>query len=346
MNGRASCATVRSSTSGLKTNSAPVIAITAGEPAGIGPDLCVLLAQQPQAEKLVVVANAQLLEQRARAMNLPWRSLPFDAGSGAPPVAGGLPVLDVPIVERPVPGKLNPANAPYVLRTLDMALAGCIDGRFDAIVTAPVNKGVINDAGVPFTGHTEFFAERTKTAHVVMMLIGGGMRVALATTHLAVKDIAAHITRGSLEATLRVLHHDMIVRFGITNPRIAVAGLNPHAGESGHLGREEIEIITPLIERLRGEGMNLSGPLPADTLFNPARLKEFDCVLAMYHDQGLPVLKYASFGHGVNVTLGLPIVRTSVDHGTALDLAGSGKADAGSLQAAIQLAAALARGRT
>ncbi len=328
----------------MKKNSPPVIAITAGEPAGIGPDLCVMLAQFPQKERLVVVANAQLLNQRAQALKLPWRGLPFDATAAAP-VAGGLPVLDVPLAAPVTPGRLEPANAPYVLRSLEVALEGCLDGRFDAIVTAPVHKGVINDAGISFTGHTEFFAARTQTPRVVMMLIGGGMRVALATTHLAVKDIAANITRGSLDATLRILRHDMVTRFGIAAPRIAVAGLNPHAGESGHLGREEIETIIPVIEKLRGEGMQLSGPLPADTLFNPARLKDFDCVLAMYHDQGLPVLKYASFGHGVNVTLGLPIVRTSVDHGTALDLAGSGNVDSGSLLAAIELAAALARGR-
>jgi 4-hydroxythreonine-4-phosphate dehydrogenase len=327
----------------LKKNSPPVIAITAGEPAGIGPDLCVMLAQRLQSERLVVVADARLLEQRARELQLPWRSLSFDATAPAAS-PGALPVVDVPLAVAAIPGKLDSANAPYVLRTLEVALAGCLDGRFDAIVTAPVNKGVINDAGVLFTGHTEFFADRTQTPHVVMMLIGGGMRVALATTHLAVKDIANHITYRGLESTLRVLHHDLIARFGIAAPRIAVAGLNPHAGESGHLGREEIDTIIPLIEQLRREGMQLAGPLPADTLFNPARLKEFDCVLAMYHDQGLPVLKYASFGHGVNVTLGLPFIRTSVDHGTALDLAGSGKADAGSLQAAIELAAALARG--
>ncbi len=328
----------------MKKNNPPVIAITAGEPAGIGADLCVMLAQRAQTERLVVIANTQLLEERARCLQLPWRSLPFDANLTA---AGscGLPVVDVPIPAPVIPGKLNTANAPYVLRTLEVALEGCLDGRFDAIVTAPVHKGIINDAGVPFTGHTEFFAERTHTPHVVMMLIGGGLRVALATTHLAVKDIAAHITRASLESTLRILQHDMITRFGVAAPRIGVAGLNPHAGESGHLGREEIDVIMPLLEQLRGEGMQLSGPLPADTLFNPAKLKAFDCVLAMYHDQGLPVLKYASFGHGVNVTLGLPVIRTSVDHGTALDLAGSGKVDAGSLFAAIELAAALARGR-
>jgi 4-hydroxythreonine-4-phosphate dehydrogenase len=208
-----------------------------------------------------------------------------------------------------------------------------------------VHKGIINDAGIAFTGHTELLAARTQTPHVVMMLVGGGLRVALATTHVAVRDIAQQITRASLEQTLRVLHRDLISRFGFVSPRIAVAGLNPHAGESGHLGREEFEIIIPLIEELRAQGMQLSGPLPADTLFNPERLRNFDCVLAMYHDQGLPVLKYASFGSGVNITLGLPMVRTSVDHGTALDLAGTGKADAGSLRAAITLAAALARGK-
>ena len=328
----------------MKKNNTPVIAITAGEPAGIGPDLCVMLAQQPRRERIVVIANAQVLEERARRLNLPWRSLPPDALS-TPAEPGGLPVVNVETAAPVTPGRLETANAHYVLRTLELALDGCLDGRFDAIVTAPVHKGVINDAGVPFTGHTEFFAERTRTPRVVMMLIGGGMRVALATTHLAVKDIAAHITQETLETTLRILHKDMATRFGFSAPRIAVAGLNPHAGESGHLGREEIDVIIPVLERLRGEGMQLAGPLPADTLFNPSKLKEFDGVLAMYHDQGLPVLKYASFGHGVNVTLGLPVIRTSVDHGTALDLAGSGKADAGSLYAAIELAAALARGR-
>jgi 4-hydroxythreonine-4-phosphate dehydrogenase len=244
-----------------------------------------------------------------------------------------------------IAGRLDRTNSPYVLRTLETAIDGCVNGRFDAMVTAPVHKGIINDAGIPFTGHTEFLAARTRTPHVVMMLVGGGLRVALATTHVAVKDVAQQITPHSLEQTLRVLHRDLTIRFGIATPRIAVAGLNPHAGESGHLGREEVDIIIPLIERLRTEGMHLSGPLPADTLFNPERLRNFDCVLAMYHDQGLPVLKYASFGSGVNITLGLPMVRTSVDHGTALDLAGTGKADAGSLQAAISLAAALARGK-
>jgi 4-hydroxythreonine-4-phosphate dehydrogenase len=324
----------------------PVIAITAGEPAGIGPDLCVMLAQQPQTERLVVIADRQLLAQRAQSMGLPWRSLPLNPA--APPAfeRGALPVVHVPLAAAVTAGKLERANAVYVLRTLEIAIDGCRDGRFDAMVTAPVHKGIINDAGIAFTGHTEFLAARTHAPHVVMMLAGGGLRVALATTHVAVKDIAQHITPASLEQTLRVLQRDLTTRFGIAAPRIAVAGLNPHAGESGHLGREEIEIIAPLIERLRRENMQVTGPLPADTLFSRERLHDFDCVLAMYHDQGLPVLKYASFGSGVNVTLGLPIIRTSVDHGTALELAGSGKADPGSLRAAINMAAALARGKT
>jgi 4-hydroxythreonine-4-phosphate dehydrogenase len=318
--------------------------VTAGEPAGIGPDLCVMLAQQPQAEHLVVIANAGLLEQRAQMLGMSLRCQPFGAERASEFVPGMMQVIDVPLGTGVTPGRLEPANAAYVLHTLEAAIDGCMSGRFHAMVTAPVHKGVINDAGVAFTGHTEFLAARTRTQHVVMMLVGGGLRVALATTHFAVKDIAQQITRDSLERTLRVLQHDLKTRFGISAPRIAVAGLNPHAGESGHLGREEIDIIIPLLGQLRTEGMRLTGPLPADTLFNPARLRNFDCVLAMYHDQGLPVLKYASFGSGVNVTLGLPLVRTSVDHGTALDLAGTGKADAGSLYAAIELAAQLARG--
>ena len=324
----------------------PALAITAGEPAGIGPDLCVMLAQQPQTEHLVVIADRQLLAQRAQSLGLPWRSLPFNPSDKPAFERGALPVVHVPLAAAVTAGKLERANAAYVLRTLEIAIDGCRDGRFDAMVTAPVHKGIINDAGIAFTGHTEFLAARTGAPHVVMMLAGGGLRVALATTHVAVKDIAPRITSGSLEQTLRVLQHDLAARFGIAAPRIAVAGLNPHAGESGHLGHEEIEIIAPLIERLRREGMQVTGPLPADTLFSRERLRDFDCVLAMYHDQGLPVLKYASFGSGVNVTLGLPIVRTSVDHGTALELAASGRADAGSLCAAINMAAALARGKT
>lgn len=304
-----------------------------------------MLAQQPQTEYLVVLADQQLLAQRAQSLGLPWRSLPFNPADKPAFERGAMPVVHVPLATAVTAGKLERANAAYVLRILEIAIDGCRDGRFDAMVTAPVHKGIINDAGIAFTGHTEFLAARTRAPHVVMMLTGGGLRVALATTHVAVKDIAQRITPGSLEQTLRVLQHDLTARFGIAAPRIAVTGLNPHAGESEHLGREEIEIIAPLLERLRREGMQLTGPLPADTLFNRERLRDFDCVLAMYHDQGLPVLKYASFGSGVNVTLGLPIIRTSVDHGTALDLAGNGEVDAGSLRAAIDLAAALARGK-
>ena len=284
----------------------PLIAVTAGEPGGIGPDLCVGLAQRPQSERLVVIADRELLAQRAQQLGMPWRSLPFDPAAELTRDTGALPVIHVPLATQAVPGKLAVANSAYVLRTIELAVDGCMSGRFDAMTTAPVHKGIINDAGIPFTGHTEFLAERTGTPHVVMMLVGGGLRVALATTHVAVKEIARNITGESLEKTLRVLHRDLTVRFGIASPRIGVAGLNPHAGESGHLGREEIEIIIPLLEKLRGENLRLEGPLPADTLFTPARLKNLDCALAMYHDQGLPVLKYASFGSGVNVTLGLP----------------------------------------
>ncbi|MDP2025233.1 4-hydroxythreonine-4-phosphate dehydrogenase PdxA [Sulfuriferula sp.] len=320
---------------------AHVIALTAGEPAGIGPDLCVMLAQLARSWPLVVIADQTLLMQRAEQLGLPLSLLHF----GTAPVAheaGSLTVLHEPLHTHATPGLLNPANSRYVLQTLKLALQGCQDGDFGAMVTGPINKAVINDAGIPFTGHTEFLAEHTDTPRVVMMLAGGGLRVALATTHLPLRDVAAALTRESLSHTLRILHHDLVTRFGIADPHILVTGLNPHAGESGHLGREEIDVIEPVLMRLREDGMRLTGPLPADTLFNPARLAEADCVLAMYHDQGLPVLKYASFGAGVNVTLGLPIIRTSVDHGTALELAGTGRAHAGSLIAAIDLAAQLA----
>lgn len=305
----------------------PRIALTAGEPAGIGPDLCVMLAQAPAAADITVIADRTLLEQRARALGL---SL------------GKLHIHHVPLAIPCEPGKLDPANSRYVLQTLTHAAQGCMRGEFDAMVTAPVHKGVINDAGIPFSGHTEFLAELTDSPQVVMMLVGGGMRVALATTHLALREVPDAITATNLEFVLRILHGDLVGRFGIAHPRILVAGLNPHAGEGGHLGREEIDIIVPVLEKLRAEGMQLVGPLPADTMFSKKNLAEADCFLAMYHDQGLAVLKYASFGGGVNVTLGMPIIRTSVDHGTALELAGTGRADAGSLYAAIELATALA----
>ena len=316
----------------------PILALTAGEPAGIGPDLCILLAQKPLASPLVVIADRALLTARAEQLRVPLRLQEFIPLQIQPHQPGTLCVMHHPLATPAHAGMLNPANSAYVLDTLKSALTGCLNGTFDAMVTAPVHKGVINDAGLVFTGHTEFLAQLTDTAHVVMMLVGGGMRVALATTHLALKHVAAAITRDSLTHTLQILRHDLRARFGIPEPHILVAGLNPHAGESGHLGREEIDIITPTLNALRAQGMRLTGPLPADTLFNPATLKNADCVLAMYHDQGLPVLKYASFGSGVNVTLGLPIIRTSVDHGTALDLAGTGQIDSGSLLAAIYMA--------
>jgi len=322
----------------------PLVAVTAGEPAGIGPDLCVELARRRLPARVVVVADQGLLKDRARRLRVPLRLVEFSPVSAVKFPSGVLMVHHIPLERPAVAGRLDPANSRYVLRTLETAVDGCRKGIFDAMVTAPVQKSVINDAGIAFTGHTEFLAERTGAEHVVMMLAGGGLRVALATTHLALKDVAGAITREGLERTLRVLRQDLIGRFSVANPRIFVAGLNPHAGESGFLGREEIEIIAPVLDKLRREGFNLVGPLPADTLFHPKRLKDCDCVLAMYHDQGLPVLKYASFGAGVNVTLGLPLIRTSVDHGTALDLAGTGKAEIGSLVEAIKLAAELAGG--
>lgn len=262
----------------------------------------------------------------------------YDAAAIQRKRSPSLSILHHPIVETAMPGRLSAVNSRYVLSTLNSAVRGTATGDFAAIVTAPVHKGIINDAGVAFSGHTEFFAEKTNTEKVVMMLIGGGLRVALATTHLPLKDVARAITAKGLEQTLRILHQDLHKKFGIPSPRILVAGLNPHAGESGHLGREEIEVIEPTLQRLRTEGMKLEGPLPADTLFTPKYLERADAVLAMYHDQGLPVLKMKSFGQGVNVTLGLPIVRTSVDHGTALDLAGTGQIDVGSMIAAVELA--------
>ena len=317
------------------------LALTAGEPAGIGPDLCVMLAQTQRQQRIVVIADRDLLSARAQQLGLPLRIAEYNQDLPATE-AGVLSVLHVPLAQPAQAGVLNPANGAYVLATLSRAISGCVASEFAAMVTAPVHKAVINQAGIAFTGHTEFLADATHTARVVMMLVGGGMRVALATTHLSLRTVADAITAESLTTTLRILHQDLVQHFHIAKPHILVAGLNPHAGESGHLGDEEIRIIEPVLAALRAEGMHLTGPLAADTLFNPARLAEADCVLAMYHDQGLPVLKYASFGEGVNVTLGLPIIRTSVDHGTALDLAGTGKAHAGSLAAAIALAEQMA----
>ena len=305
----------------------PTIAVTTGEPAGIGPELAVALLAEEWPARVVLVGDRGLLEDRG------GRRVP-DAN-----------LLHVPLATPSRPGRLEPANAPYVLATLDAAIDGCVTGRFDAMVTAPVHKGVINDAGVHFTGHTEYLAERTGAPLPVMMLAGGGLRVALATTHLPLTAVSAALTGARLAAVLRIIDADLRAKFGIAAPRILVCGLNPHAGEGGHLGREEIEVIEPALRALQAEGLRLTGPVPADTAFLPERLAGHDAVLAMYHDQGLPVLKRAAFGHGVNVTLGLPIVRTSVDHGTALDLAGTGRADPGSLREALRLALELSRAR-
>jgi len=320
--------------------SAP-LAITAGEPAGIGPDLCVQLAVAPPDYPFVVIADKDLLKRRAELLGVKLKVIDAENSfdSLSPIAHNELPVIHVPLAEPCSTGTLNASNSAYVLATLNRAIQGCRTGGFSGIVTAPVHKGIINDAGYSFTGHTEFLAEQTHTELVVMMLVGGGMRVALATTHMALKDVPGAITRSSLEKVLHIIQRDLQRRFGIAQPRILVAGLNPHAGEGGHLGREEIDVMIPVLDKLRAGGMDVSEPLPADTLFTPHRLVHCDCVLSMYHDQGLPVLKHASFGQGVNVTLGLPFIRTSVDHGTALDLAGTGKANGGSLLEAIKLAA-------
>ena len=319
------------------------LAITPGEPAGIGPDLVARLAQRPQAAQLVAVADPDLLAARARNLGIDLRLQTFDPR--ATPVAsppGHLTVLPVTLRQPAIAGQLNAANATYVLETLASACDGCLDGTFDGLVTGPVHKGVINDAGLPFTGHTEFLAERCG-AVPVMLLATPGLRVALVTTHLPLSRVSGAITRERLTEVIGILHRDLSRRFGIERPRILVCGLNPHAGEGGHLGREEIEVIAPVLDELRKQGMRLTGPLPADTAFVPERLADADAVLAMYHDQGLPVLKHLGFGRAVNVTLGLPIVRTSVDHGTALDLAGTDRADPGSLLAAVDMALAMIR---
>lgn len=300
-----------------------------------------MLAQKGIPARVVAVADRGLLKDRAQTLSLPLSLIEFTPGcTAAQP--GSLLVQHVPLARMCVAGSLNPANSAYVLKTIEIAVIGCIDGVFDAMVTGPVHKGVINDAGIAFTGHTEYLA-KLAGGHPVMMLSGGGLRVALATIHVALKDVPRLLTREALASTLRVLHSDLRSKFNIFDPRIMVAGLNPHAGESGHLGTEEIEIIAPTLEALRAEGIRVLGPFPADTIFNRERLIEADCVLAMYHDQGLPVIKFASFGEGVNITLGLPIIRTSVDHGTALDLAGTGRASPGSLMAAVDAAMKMVR---
>ncbi len=333
---------------------APLV-ITSGEPAGIGPDLCIQLAQQTLSSPVLVIADKHLLQQRAAQLGMTLSIRDYHPGQTLLCEPGCLSVLHLPLNRDCVAGQLDQENSGYVLTMLERAVQGCVSGEFSAMVTAPIHKGVINQAGIPFTGHTEFLAEKTDTDQVVMMLVSGevpqsqqtamSLRVALATTHLPLREVADAISADLLDSVLRIIDGDLRAYFGLKSPRILVAGLNPHAGEDGHMGREELDIMIPVLEGLRREGVDVSQPLPADTLFTPHKLAQADCVLAMYHDQGLPVLKHVSFGQGVNVTLGLPIIRTSVDHGTALELAGQGGAHVGSLVTAIRVAEKMAKSR-
>ncbi|HDN25708.1 MAG TPA: 4-hydroxythreonine-4-phosphate dehydrogenase PdxA [Thioploca sp.] len=316
----------------------PHIAITPGEPAGVGPDIILQLAQQPISAQLVVLADPDLLQQRAAQLGLSIQLQVETQHTPRPHQPGHLDVIPIPLSQPVTCGQLNPANAQYVRETLRQACQGCVDGHFDALVTGPVHKGVINKAGFKFSGHTEFLAAQTGTKQVVMMLATPDLRVALVTTHLPLSQISAAITPARLETIIRILHLDLQTKFGLMAPHILVCGLNPHAGEGGHLGREEILTIIPTLNKLRAEGMHLTGPVSADTAFTPTSLSGVDVVLAMYHDQGLPVLKQYGFGKAVNITLGLPIIRTSVDHGTALELAGTGRASSSSLYHAVQMA--------
>ena len=331
----------------------PQIAVTTGEPAGIGPELAAMLArrhrERPFSARLVLVGDRDLLASRAARIGAAPCYVDYSASSFAP-ADGRIEVWHQPLAVPVMPGQPDPANSHSVVKLLERAADACATGAFAALVTAPIQKSVLLDAGSPFLGHTEFLAERTHTPRVVMMLVGGGdaapLRVALVTTHLALKDVPGALTAEALDETLAIVGADLRAKFALANPRIAVCGLNPHAGEGGHLGREEIEVITPALARARAAGLDVDGPFPADTVFVPDIAQRFDAIVAMYHDQGLPVLKAASFGHGVNVTLGLPFIRTSVDHGTALDLAADAAkartADPGSLIAAVDLAIALA----
>ena len=318
------------------------LVITAGEPAGIGPDLCVAIAAHVDLPQLVVIGDALLLRERAALLDAEISVTTIDEQSATERASlpGELRVVDIPFPVKVSCGNADPANARTLLDGLDRAVNGCQQGLYSGLVTAPVSKRVINDAGIKFTGHTEFLAELTGCPLPVMLLVAGDLRVALATTHMPLRQVPDALTQDGLRRVLKILHEDLVSRFGIEAPRIIVCGLNPHAGEGGVLGREDAEIIAPVIDALRHDGLHVDGPLPADTAFTPAA-GPCDAVLAMYHDQGLPVLKFAGFGHAVNITLGLPIIRTSVDHGTAFDIAGSGKADPGSLIAAIKLAASL-----
>ncbi|MBA5236268.1 4-hydroxythreonine-4-phosphate dehydrogenase PdxA [Pectobacterium aroidearum] len=317
----------------------PRVVITPGEPAGIGPDLVIALAQQAWPVDLVICADPDLLLTRALQLSMPLTLRDYQPGQPAQPQqAGSLTILPIAASATVIAGQLNVANSAYVVETLARACDGCLNGEFAALITGPVHKGIINDAGVPFSGHTEFFADRSHCDRVVMMLATEELRVALATTHLPLAAVSAAITRQSLHEVITILHHDLQTKFGIVQPQIYVCGLNPHAGEGGHMGREELDVINPALDELRQQGITLVGPLPADTLFQPKYLQHADAVLAMYHDQGLPVLKYQGFGRAVNITLGLPFIRTSVDHGTALELAATGSADPGSFITALNLA--------
>jgi 4-hydroxythreonine-4-phosphate dehydrogenase len=316
---------------------APIV-LTSGEPAGIGPELCLAAARATLPVELVCLADRNMLAERASQLGWPIKLRDYDPHTRHPHEPNTLTVLHEPLAAASHPGKLDKRNARYVLDLLDRAIQGTVSGEFAAIVTAPVHKGVINDGGVPFTGHTEYLAEHTGGALPVMMLAAPGMRVALATTHLPLKDVSAALTIESLLKIATILDADLRKWWGIPAPRIAICGLNPHAGEGGYLGREELDVISPAIQLMRERGIQATGPLPADTAFVPQMLEQCDAVLAMYHDQGLPVIKHAGFERTVNITLGIPILRTSVDHGTALDLAGTGRADPRSLMAAIELA--------
>ncbi|ETX10448.1 4-hydroxythreonine-4-phosphate dehydrogenase [Marinomonas ushuaiensis DSM 15871] len=320
------------------TKPLPIIAITSGEPAGIGPDIIIsALSEQAFPARLVVLADPELLKSRAKTLGLTANIISIEQACDTPfHKKGDIFVLPIQQAIKSTAGILDIANSPYVLETLRQAGEGCIHGEFDAIVTPPVHKGILCETGVHFSGHTEFFQAQCQSPHVVMMLATEVMKVALVTTHLPLKDVSSAITEQSISLVIRALNKDLQEKFAIKQPRILVCGLNPHAGEDGHLGKEEIDVIIPTLDKLRQEGLDLIGPLPADTLFTPKYLDNADCALAMYHDQGLPVLKYSGFGNAVNITLGLPIIRTSVDHGTAIDLAGTGKANNGSLKVAIQ----------
>jgi 4-hydroxythreonine-4-phosphate dehydrogenase len=320
------------------------LVVTAGEPAGIGPDICLAIAESDKRPDFVVIADAKMLQERADVLGIDVRirSLNVDDLDTWDPVDGELSVIDVPFPKSVRCGSPDPENSIALLYGLRLAAEGCCNGLFSALVTAPLAKNIINDSGVPFTGHTEFLADICDASLPVMLLVAGELRVALATTHMPLRAVPDHLTQSGLRDVINVLHADLQSKFGISDPEIIVCGLNPHAGESGHLGHEDAEVIAPVIDEFRSRGVRVRGPVPADTAFTPAA-GHADAVLAMYHDQGLPVLKFASFGHAVNVTLGLPMIRTSVDHGTAFDIAGTGKADAGSLRAAIDLARHLAQ---